>query len=59
MSFPPDLLDELARVFARVALEKLLQECSAREARQEHAGGGSDEAPASSAASVDDEEKQG
>jgi hypothetical protein len=59
VSFPPDLLDELARVFARVALEHLLQELSAREARQERAGGPSLEEPALKAADVDDEKKQG
>jgi hypothetical protein len=59
VSFPPDFLDELARVFARVALEHLLQELSAREARQEHAGGHSLEEPALNAADVDDEKKQG
>jgi hypothetical protein len=53
------LLDELARVFARVALEHLLQELSAREARHEHAGGHSLEEPALKAADVDDEKKQG
>jgi hypothetical protein len=40
MSFPPDLLDELARVFARAALDRLLQQSAAREPRQE--GEGSD-----------------
>jgi hypothetical protein len=35
MSFPPSLLDELARVFARVALERLLEEQAARKPRQE------------------------
>jgi hypothetical protein len=37
MSYPPHLLDELARVFARVALDRLLQESAAREPRQENA----------------------
>jgi hypothetical protein len=59
VSFPPDLLDELARVFARVALEHLLQELSAREARQEHADGNSLGEPALKAADVDGENKQG
>jgi hypothetical protein len=35
MSFPPHLLDTLARVFARVALERLLEEQTARNPRQE------------------------
>jgi hypothetical protein len=35
VSFPPHLLDELARVFARVALDRLLQESAAREPRQD------------------------
>jgi hypothetical protein len=35
MSYPPHLLDELARVLARVALDRLLQESAAREPRQE------------------------
>jgi len=34
VSFPPHLLDELARVFARVALDRLLKESAAREPRQ-------------------------
>jgi len=34
MSYPPHLLDELARVFARVALDRLLRESAAREPRQ-------------------------
>ena len=33
MDYPPDLLDELARVFARVALEKLLEELAAERRR--------------------------
>lgn len=37
VSFPPHLLDELARVFARVALEHLLEESVARGPRQEPA----------------------
>jgi hypothetical protein len=35
VSFPPYLLDELARVFARVALDRLLKESAAREPRQD------------------------
>jgi hypothetical protein len=35
VSFPPHLLDELARVFARVALDRLLQQSPAREPRQD------------------------
>ena len=38
MAFPPHLLDELARVFARVALDRLLKEASARQPRQEDSG---------------------
>jgi len=38
MSFPPHLLDELARVFARAALDRLVKESAAREPRQEGAG---------------------
>jgi hypothetical protein len=34
MSFPPYLLDELARVFARVALDRLLTQSAARVPRQ-------------------------
>jgi len=41
MDFPPHLLDELARVFARVAVERFLKELSARAPRQE---GAADEA---------------
>jgi hypothetical protein len=33
VDYPPDLLDELARVFARVALEKLLEELAAERRR--------------------------
>ena len=40
MSYPPHLLDELARIFARAALDRLLKESAAREPRQE--GGDSD-----------------
>jgi hypothetical protein len=35
VSFPPQLLDELARVFARVALDRLLKESAARQPRQD------------------------
>jgi hypothetical protein len=38
MSFPPRLLDELARVFARLALDRLLNQSAAREPRQEGEG---------------------
>ena len=41
MSFPPPLLDELARVFARAALDRLLKESAARQPRQESDGGDS------------------
>jgi hypothetical protein len=36
VSYPPHLLDELARVFARVALDRLLNESAAREPRPEN-----------------------
>ncbi len=42
MSFPPDLLDELARVFARVALDRLFEQSAEREPRQDDASGESD-----------------
>jgi len=35
VSFPLHLIDELARVFARVALDRLLKESAAREPRQD------------------------
>jgi hypothetical protein len=38
VSYPPHLLDELARVFARVALNRLLRESAARELRQDGDG---------------------
>jgi hypothetical protein len=41
VGYPPHLLDELARVFARVALTRLLKESAARGPRQEHAEGAS------------------
>lgn len=59
MSFPPHLLDELARVFARVALERLLQESAAREPRHEDTGVDSDEGQSSESPGVDDEKKHG
>jgi hypothetical protein len=34
VSFPSDLLDDLARVFARVALDRLLEQSAARQPRQ-------------------------
>lgn len=39
MSFPPHLLDKLARVFARAALDRLLKEPAAREPRQDDRNG--------------------
>lgn len=42
MSYPPHLLDELARVFARLALDRLLKESAAREPRQESESGDSE-----------------
>ena len=42
MSFPPQLLDELARVFARVALDRLLEQSAAREPRPEGESGESE-----------------
>jgi hypothetical protein len=59
VSYPPHLLDELARIFARVALERLLQELAARELRQEDASGDSGEVPSPSLHGVDDEKKHG
>jgi len=59
VSFPPDLLDELARVFARVALEQLLKESPARGARQEHEGETSVDAPTSKVSTIADEKQQG
>lgn len=60
MDFPPHLLDELARVFARVALERFLKELSARGSRQE---GAADEAaseqPSSKGRDVADEGADG
>jgi hypothetical protein len=35
VSFPLHLIDELARVFARVALDRLLKESAAREPRHD------------------------
>jgi hypothetical protein len=52
------LLDEFAWVFARVALERLLQESAARGPRQESAGD-ANQASASRTADIDDEKKQG
>jgi hypothetical protein len=42
VSFPPHLLDELARAFARAAIDRLLEERSAREPRQDGSDSGSD-----------------
>jgi hypothetical protein len=39
VDYPPDLLDELARVFARVALDRLLEEAAVKEVHQEKASG--------------------
>ena len=39
MDYPPDLLDELARVFARVALDNLLKELAAEGSREEKVSG--------------------
>lgn len=41
MGYPPHLLDELARVFARAALDRLFEESAAREPRQEPGEGDS------------------
>jgi hypothetical protein len=38
VGFPPPLLDELARLFARVALDRFLEESAAREPRQDDGG---------------------
>jgi hypothetical protein len=58
VSFPPDLLDELARVFARVALERLFRESAAREPRRETSGN-SMETPPSKELRIDEEKKHG
>jgi hypothetical protein len=42
VSFPPHLLDELARVFARVALDRLLKQSVARKPRPEGESGESE-----------------
>lgn len=42
MGYSPHLLDELARVFAEVALDQLLKQRAARVPRQEDAGGDSE-----------------
>ena len=42
MSFPPQLLDELARVFARVALDRMFKQSAAREPRPEGDSGESE-----------------
>jgi hypothetical protein len=42
MSFPPHLLDELARVFARVALDRLLKQSAVREPHPEGESGESE-----------------
>jgi hypothetical protein len=39
VDYPPDLLDELARVFARVALDNLLKELAAEGSREEKMSG--------------------
>jgi hypothetical protein len=44
VDYPPHLLDELARVFARVALDRLLKESAAREPRQDACGSDSERA---------------
>ena len=58
MDYPPDLLDELARVFARVALEKLLEELAA-ERRRANGEGNSMSEPSSTTRNVVDGETPG
>lgn len=36
MDYPPDLLDELARVFARVALDRLLEQVAQEQRHEAH-----------------------
>jgi hypothetical protein len=58
VDYPPDLLDELARVFARVALEKLLEELAA-ERRRANGERGSISEPSSTTRNVVDGEAPG
>jgi len=58
VDYPPDLLDELARVFARVALEKLLEELAA-ERRRANGEGSSVSEPSSTTRNVVDGETPG
>lgn len=58
MDYPPDLLDELARVFARVALEKLLEELAAERQRANSEGNSMSE-PSSTTRNVVDGETPG
>jgi hypothetical protein len=59
VDYPPDLLDELARVFARVALEKLLEELAAEERRLANGEGNSRSEPSSTTRNVVDGEAPG
>jgi hypothetical protein len=59
VAYPPDLLDELARVFARVALDKLLEESAAEEARQEKATSGPPSEQSAASSNVVDGEAPG
>lgn len=59
MDYPPDLLDELARIFARVALDKLLKESAAEERRQENAADNPSLESSSTTRNVVDGEKPG
>jgi hypothetical protein len=59
VEYPPDLLDELARVFARVALEKLLEELAAEERRRANGEGNSMSEPSSTTRNVVDGEIPG
>jgi hypothetical protein len=59
VEYPPDLLDELARVFARVALEKLLEELAAEERRRANGEDHSRSEPSSTARDVVDAETPG
>lgn len=49
MEFPAQLLDELARVYARAALDRMLREFIEAERREREASGSTDQAGESSA----------
>jgi hypothetical protein len=58
VDYPPDLLDELARVFARVALDKLLEEL-AEDAQRARVARDSPPKQSASPSNVVDEEAPG